>query len=90
MEIENPPPPPFSTAAASTQTVTASPYTYQNASNQRQQVVISGGTVLTISISRDGTTFILAGVLAGTFLLNPGDYLRMTYVAVPIFTVFAL
>lgn len=89
MEFTNPPPQPFSTAVAQSPTVTASPYTYTNANNNRQQVIISGGTVLTISLVRSGSST-LAGLLAGTYTLNPGDALVITYVIAPTLTVLAL
>lgn len=67
-------------------TVGASPFTYQNTSGFTQLVMVSGGTVLTISYSTDGTTFYLVGLLAGQFTVAIGAYLRVTYVVVPTMT----
>lgn len=72
-----------STAAPSVLTVGASPYTYQNTSGGRQQVLIDAGTLGAVAVSRDGTTFYGAGVMAGAFILNPNDYLRVTYTVAP-------
>lgn len=64
-------------------TPTGSPFVYRNGSTQRQEVVISGGTITIIDISRDGVVFDSLGLLAGAVLLNPGDRVRITYVLAP-------
>lgn len=64
-----------------------SPFTYQNTSHQRQEVVISGGTVLTIEFSRDGTTF---DPIGAQFVLNPYDRVRVTYLLPPNIAVYPL
>lgn len=63
--------------------VGASPFTYQNVLSNPVSVMISGGTVTTISYSRDNVTYFLAGLLAGMFHLSPGDFLKVVYVLVP-------
>lgn len=67
-------------------TVGASPFTYQNTSNIHVDVLISGGTVTTISISRDGVNFFAVGLLAGQYRLSPGDSVRVVYVLAPTMT----
>lgn len=67
-------------------TVGGSPFTYQNPLNRPVSVMVSGGTVTTISISRDGTNFFLVGLLAGMFHLSAGDYLRVVYILAPTMT----
>lgn len=62
----------------------ASPYTYSAA--VRGSVIVSGGTVSAIAFSRDGVTFYNVGQVAGMFLLNAADQLRITYTVVPTVT----
>lgn len=69
-------------------TVGGSPFTYQNTSGLCGCVIISGGTVTTISWSRDGAIFFLVGLLAGQFHLSPGDFLRVVYILAPTMTFF--
>lgn len=66
--------------------VGASAFTYQNTLAQPVTVLVSGGTVTTIEISRDGSTFFLVGLLAGQFRLSPNDKLRVTYAVAPTMT----
>jgi hypothetical protein len=68
--------------------VTASPYTYQNTTSKTQQVVVNGGTVSQVAVSRDNTTFDDTGQVKGLFLLGPGDWLKVTYSVAP--TTFAV
>lgn len=68
----------------------ASPYTYQNSSSQHQLVTISGGTVTTIEISRDGVVFDLLGLLAGPYVVRPNDRLRIAYLVAPTMTAYPL
>ncbi len=63
--------------------LSSSPTSVQNTSATRLMFLISIGTVTTIEFSRDNATFDLIGLLAGQFLLNPGDWLRITYVVAP-------
>jgi hypothetical protein len=69
------------------QTVSGSPYTYQNTTGQAVMVIVQGGTVLTIQYSIDGATWLTVGLLAGMFFVRPGDYLRANYVLAPTVTV---
>jgi hypothetical protein len=64
-------------------TIGASPYDLINTSFQRQKIVISGGTVSAISVSRDGIVFDSTGLTAGSFEVIPGDRLRITYTVAP-------
>lgn len=65
-------------------TVGASPFTFQDPFPGN--VVISGGTVSAIEVSRDGTNFLNAGVIGGTFFLCAGDDIRVTYAVTPTMT----
>jgi len=66
-------------------TVGNSPFTYTAA--MAGQVIVNGGTVSAIALSRDGgTTFLTLGVTQGMFLLKPQDELRVTYSVVPTMT----
>lgn len=70
--------------------VGASPFTYQNAIVNPVNILVSGGTVTTISISRDGINFFGVGLLTGQFHLSPGDFLRIVYVLAPTMTLIPL
>lgn len=67
-------------------TPSGTPYTYQNTTGAPLGILVSGGTVLTISISRDGVTFFPAGLLGGMYLLQPDDSVRVTYLVAPTIT----
>lgn len=75
-------------------TVGASPYYYQNPpaptttfpTYGRQLVVVSGGTVSDISICRPFATCYTTGLTTGAIPTNPGDYLRVTWSALPMMT----
>lgn len=69
--------------AASGITVTASPFAYRNVDGYPEQVVVRGGTVSLIEYSVDGTNWEDTGVIAGTFQVESGDYLRVTYSVAP-------
>lgn len=62
-------------------TVGASPYTYT--APLYGSVVISGGTVSAVALSRDGSTFIATGQTAGQFVLTVGDQLKITHTGAP-------
>lgn len=64
-----------------------SPYVYQNTSEANESLIVAGGTVTKIEVSRDGVTWYTVGLLAGQFLLPPGDRLRVTYTLAPTITV---
>lgn len=61
-------------------TATGSPFTYS--SNMKGNLVVSGGTVTAISISRSGT-FYATGQTSGVFTLAANDQLMIVYSAVP-------
>lgn len=66
--------------------VGGSPFTYQNPLSRPVNILVSGGTVTTISWSRDNSNYFLIGLLAGQFQLSPGDYLRVVYITPPTMT----
>lgn len=90
MDYDVAPAPGFSSDPASSITVTGSPFTYTNASNGMQMLLITGGVVTTISYSRAGGAFTLIGLLAGQVLVSPGDAVRLVYVTAPVITSFNL
>lgn len=90
MDYDTAPTPPFSTDPAFTVTASGSPYTYTNTSNGMQMLLITGGTVTTISYSRAGGAFTLIGLLAGQVLVSPGDRVQLVYLLAPVITAFNL
>lgn len=66
-----------------TVTPTGSPFTLVNPQTCRIQVLVSGGTVTAISTSSDVLGLVNLGILGGTFLLNPGYSLTITYLIAP-------
>lgn len=64
----------------------ASPYTWQFSYAGRGALIVQGGTVSKIEFSRDGTTFIDTGAVAGMMAVSQGDYLRITYTVAPTLT----
>ena len=66
--------------------VGASPFTYTNTSGGPLEVVISGGGVSKLQLSRDNTLFYDTGSYYGMFTLAAGDELRVTYIAAPTMT----
>lgn len=73
----------FTGGARSVISVGASPFTRTNPLTQAEVVVVSGGTVTTIEVSRDNVTFDVVGLVAGTFFLRPQDRIRVTYAVLP-------
>jgi hypothetical protein len=71
--------------APSAITVTASPFTYQNATGYAADVIISGGTVSLVEFGRSGA-FTNVGTVAGMFGLSPFDSIRVTYTVAPTMT----
>jgi hypothetical protein len=69
--------------AAATITVGASPFVYQNLDGYAERVIVRGGTVSLIEVSVDGTNYDSVGVVAGSFLLQNAEYIRVTYTAAP-------
>jgi len=72
--------------AASSITVGASPFTYQNLDGYVEYVIVKGGNVSKIELSRDGSTFYDIGETQGVFTLEPCDYIRVTYSGAPTMT----
>ena len=64
--------------------VGASAFVYTNREGRPVNVLVSGGTVTTIELSRNsGASWTLAGLLAGQFYLAPADQMRVTYAVAP-------
>lgn len=67
--------------------VGASAFVYPNSQPFPVMVLVSGGTVTSIEISRNGgSTWVLAGLLGGQYNLQPADQMRVTYAAPPTMT----
>lgn len=62
-------------------TVTASPYTYTNTSGNDQTIIVSGGTVSQIVLTRFAGDPV--GITSGQFLLKPNDAISVTYSSAP-------
>lgn len=77
-----------SVSARTTQVPGVSPYTYQNTTSRAQTVVVSGGTVTLIRLSRDGATFDSIGLISGQYALAPGDRLEVTYAVAPTLAIY--
>lgn len=65
-------------------TVGASPFTYTALVGG--SVIVQGGTVSQLAISRDGTTFYVTGLTAGVIPLSQNDKLKITYTVTPTVT----
>jgi hypothetical protein len=68
---------------ASTLTPTASPYILQNTDLTNWNINVQSGTVTSIFLSVDGTTYYDTGVIAGVFPVPQGTYIKITYSSVP-------
>ena len=68
--------------------VGASPFTFTTA--KKGALVISGGGLKLVEITRDGTNFYSTGAFRGMFPLSTNDSIRVTYLAasVPVLTFF--
>lgn len=60
-----------------------SPFTWQNPESVPVLVVISVGTVTLLEYSIDNSTWLTLGLIAGAFKLNPGQWIKVTYVVAP-------
>jgi hypothetical protein len=69
---------------------TGSPFTWQNPLNQQAMIVVSGGTLSAITVSRNGGSFNTLALLSGPALLAPGDSIRITYVVSPSLLVYPM
>ena len=67
-------------------TVGASPFSYTNADNFGEDIIINGGTVSSIEFTRDEATYYTTGLIAGIVNLSPGDTVRVTYTVAPTMT----
>jgi len=65
------------------QSVPASTVAFVNNDPWPVSLIIDGGTITVVQISRDQATWYQAGVGRGQYLLAPGDALRMTYTVAP-------
>lgn len=70
-----------SNAAPAALTIGASPFAYTLPS--RGEVLVAGGTVTEITITRGGSGALATGILAGIFPGSKGDIVTVTYTAVP-------
>jgi hypothetical protein len=70
-------------SAISTISVGSSPFTYQQTSYNLASVIVSGGNVTSIEVSRDNTNWYNVGLTQGQFTLNKNDYIRITYTTAP-------
>lgn len=65
-------------------TIGPSPFTFQNDTATRVMILLNGGTVSLLEFSRDNVTYDAVGtLLSGDFMLNPGDWMRITYTLAP-------
>ncbi len=77
-------------AAVVTPAVGASPWKYQNATGHNASVIIIGGTVTNVEISRDDATYYSAGAAATAVTIGAEDYIRITYAVAPTVALFPL
>lgn len=76
---------PTNTVAA--QVVGASPYLYTNTGDFDLTAVVTGGTVSSVSFTRDGVNFFtIATATNASVTLNPGDAVLITYTVLPTLT----
>jgi hypothetical protein len=60
----------------------ASPFTWQNTSAYNVKVLINGGILTSVGISRDNVNYYFAGT--GTYMeLSPGWYVKVAYTLIP-------
>lgn len=78
-----------STAAVLTPTPGGSPWTYQNTSGYRLFMIVVGGTVSDISLSRDNSTYYSIVTQRG-FMLSLHDYFQLTYTVAPTLAAFPI
>jgi hypothetical protein len=76
--------------AEGTVTVSSSPVTYQNLSGYRERVIIEGGVLNSTEYGREFAPSTSPGTVtyrdvsgAAVYLVDPGDYLRITYQNAP-------
>jgi hypothetical protein len=65
-------------------TLGSSPAALQNTTSTRIMILLTGGTVSLLEFSRDSISYDAIGsLLSGSFFLNPGDWMRVTYAISP-------
>jgi hypothetical protein len=64
-----------------TVTIAASPAVVSN--SETGDIVVSGGTVSNIELSRNGAAYISLGLTSGMFRVTFNDLLRITYTVAP-------
>lgn len=64
----------------------SSPYTYQNLDMTPQWITVQGGNVSDIECSVDGATYWSTGVTQGVLLVQPAEYVRITFASRPSLT----
>lgn len=72
--------------AAVVPSVGGSPWTFTNPENVPILATISGGTVLSISMSSALLGIVNLGILGGSWHLNPGHSLVVSYLTAPVLT----
>jgi hypothetical protein len=75
--------PPSDTNPAASVVPSASPWTYQNTGLRYQAIYVLGGTATLVEYSKNGTVWVDVGLLAGTYIVGPGSYLKITYAIIP-------
>jgi len=70
-------------SAISTISVGSSPFVYQQTAYNLASVIVSGGVVTSIEISRNNADWYNVGLTSGQFTLNKNDYIRITYTTAP-------
>ena len=73
-------------AAVMPVTVTASPFSYK--ALNKGAVAVSGGTVQSIQLTRDGTAFYNVGLVDGIIAMSTNDSVVVTYTTAPVMTFF--
>lgn len=64
----------------------ASDVAYQNTTGYPMDIIVNGGTVTSISFSRDNVTYYPTGMVAGVVDLSANDYVKVVYTAAPTMT----
>lgn len=72
--------------AAVTPSVGSSPWTFISPENVPILATVSGGTVTNISMASNLLGIVNLGLLGGTWHLNPGQSLQVTYILPPVLT----
>lgn len=65
----------------------SSPISYTNRTKSDSIIMVSGGTVSSITYTRDTVTFYPVGVTSGQIKVLPGDTVKITFTVAPTITV---